>query len=89
MNVTIIVTSVKVYQIFNGERILKYGTMADVIKFAKDLWTNTSMKAWFDDKFDIEEDYYAFVDADPAKALRIVGLTYHEICEVPIEDFTK
>lgn len=83
---------VKVYNLYDveeGTTKLLTGTIEDLRTFMKNRWAECGDFVKDMLGFEIEEDYYAYLDNDTNLCLAMSELGYvaDEICEVPIEDF--
>lgn len=80
-------------KLIGPEKHILYGTIEDIRTYAKNLWVTLSMAADVKQHgFDIEEDYYLWLDNDRnllrylAAKLNVVAI---QIYEVDIEDFSR
>lgn len=83
---------VKVYSLIDDVTdgtTLVTGTIEDIRTFMKNRWTECGdyVKEVFG--FEIEEDYYTFLDddSDLRKAMSVFGYVMDEVCEVSIDEF--
>jgi len=84
---------VKVYNLYDWYTLrtpkLLTGTIEDIRTFMKNRWKDCGdfVKDMLD--FEVEEDYYAYLDNDTNLCLAMSELGYvmEDVCEVPIEDF--
>ncbi len=83
---------VKVYNLVDTDllEIAMSGTLEDIRIHIKDQWKAGLQNLIIDFfGFDLEEDYYQFVDTNFDEVVSRLGFDLKEICEVPIEDFEE
>jgi len=82
-------TSITVYELNDGLRVLLYGTIEDLRIFMKNLYTASKYFIEMTLSIRLEEDYYTHLDNDANlfDALNKFSYGIKELCAVSIEDF--
>jgi hypothetical protein len=82
-------SSVSVYELNDGLKVLLNGTIEDIRTHMKNLYTTNKYFIEMTLSINLEEDYYAYLDNDAnlLDALNKFSYRIKELCAVPIEDF--
>ena len=82
-------SSVSVYELNDGLKMLLNGTIEDIRIYMKNLYTSSKYFIEMTLSINVEEDYYAYLDNDAnlLDALNKFSYRIKELCAVPIEDF--
>ena len=82
-------SSVSVYELNDGLKVLLNGTIEDIRTHMKNLYTSNKYFIEMTLSINLEEDYYAYLDNDAnlLDALNKFSYRIKELCAVPIEDF--
>jgi hypothetical protein len=82
-------SSVSVYELNDGLKVLLNGTIEDIRTHMKNLYTSSKYFIEMTLSINLEEDYYAYLDNDAnlLDALNKFSYRIKELCAVPIEDF--
>jgi hypothetical protein len=82
-------SSVRVYELNDGLKVLLNGTIEDIRNYMKNLYTSNKYFIEMTLSINLEEDYYAYLDNDAnlLDALNKFSYRIKELCAVPIEDF--
>jgi hypothetical protein len=82
-------SSVSVYELNDGLKVLLNGTIEDIRIHMKNLYTTSKYFIEMTLSINLEEDYYAYLDNDANlfDALNKFSYRIKELCAVPIEDF--
>jgi hypothetical protein len=82
-------SSVSVYELNDGLKVLLNGTIEDIRIYMKNLYTSNKYFIEMTLSINLEEDYYTYLDNDAnlLDALNKFSYRIKELCAVPIEDF--